>query len=96
MVIQWSPENDCYIVTLPEFDNALTHGDTYAEAARMGKDLIDSFRLWYRQDGKSLPPASIWEGPTPPARQPVDSAARPVRRRPAARTILRKPEDAIA
>ena len=55
MIIQWSVEDVCFIVTLPEFDNAKTHGDTYQEAARMGKELIESFFLWYAQDGKPLP-----------------------------------------
>jgi predicted RNase H-like HicB family nuclease len=39
----------------PEFDDAKTHGDTYEEAVRMGKELIESFFIWYEQDGKSLP-----------------------------------------
>jgi predicted RNase H-like HicB family nuclease len=55
MIIQWSEEDQAFIVTLPEFDCAMTHGDTYEEAVREGKDLIDSFILWYEQDGKTLP-----------------------------------------
>jgi hypothetical protein len=41
MLIRWSDEDDVYIVTLPEFDHAKTHGETYEEAARQGTDLID-------------------------------------------------------
>ena len=55
MLIRWSDEDQCYIVTLPEFDDATTHGKTYQSAARSGADLIDSFVLWYEQDGKPLP-----------------------------------------
>lgn len=55
MVIQWSDEDRCFIVTLPEFDDAKTHGDTYEEAVAMGRDLIESFFIWYEQDGKPLP-----------------------------------------
>jgi predicted RNase H-like HicB family nuclease len=55
MLIQWSDEDEAYIVTLPEFDNAKTHGDTYEEAARQGSDLIESFLMWSAQDGKLLP-----------------------------------------
>jgi len=55
MLIQWSDDDRCFIVTLPEFDDAKTHGDTYEEAVRMGKELIESFFIWYEQDGKSLP-----------------------------------------
>jgi antitoxin HicB len=55
MLIQWSVEDDCFIVTLPEFENARTHGDSYEQAVRMGKELIESFFTWYEQDGKALP-----------------------------------------
>lgn len=55
MLIQWSGDDECFIVTLPEFGDAKTHGDTYEEAVQMGKDLIESFFIWYEQDGKPLP-----------------------------------------
>jgi predicted RNase H-like HicB family nuclease len=55
MLIQWSDKDDAFIVTLPEFDDAKTHGDTYEEAVRQGKDLIESFIMWFGQDGKPLP-----------------------------------------
>jgi predicted RNase H-like HicB family nuclease len=60
MVIQWSEEDKCFIVTLPEFEGAKTHGETYAQAARMGRDLIESFFMWYKQDGKPLPRPNVW------------------------------------
>ena len=55
MLIRWSDKDECYIVTLSEFNHAKTHGDTYEQAAKMGSELIESFILWYRQDGKPLP-----------------------------------------
>jgi antitoxin HicB len=55
MVIRWSDEDEVYIVTLPEFDRAKTHGSTYEKAAKSGRELIESFILWYEQDGKALP-----------------------------------------
>jgi predicted RNase H-like HicB family nuclease len=55
MLIQWSDEDACYIVTLPEFGNAHTHGDTYEKAAKQGRLLIESFVMWHRQDGEALP-----------------------------------------
>ena len=55
MLIQWSDEDDAFIVTLPEFQNAHTHGETYEKAAKQGRLLIESFIMWYRQDGKALP-----------------------------------------
>jgi antitoxin HicB len=55
MVIQWSDEDQAYIVTIPEFPGNLTHGDTYEEAVKQGEDLIESLILWTLQDGKPLP-----------------------------------------
>ena len=55
MVIQWSDVDEVYMVTLPEFDHAKTHGKTYAAAAKQGQLLIESFLMWYQQDGKPLP-----------------------------------------
>ena len=57
MLIQWSDEDEAFIVTLPEFDDAKTHGETYEKAARQGRLLIESFIMWYGQDGKPLPEA---------------------------------------
>jgi predicted RNase H-like HicB family nuclease len=58
MLIRWSDEDKTYIVTLPEFNNAKTHGDTYERAAKMGKELIESFIIWHKQDGEPLPTAN--------------------------------------
>lgn len=55
MVIQWSDEDETFIVTLPEFEGLRTHGDTYEKAVRQGKDLIESCIMWWEQDGKPLP-----------------------------------------
>jgi predicted RNase H-like HicB family nuclease len=60
MIIQWSEEDDAYLVTLPEFNNALTHGNTYEAAARQGRELIESFIIWYEQDGKPLPTPNLF------------------------------------
>ena len=55
MVIQWSDEDRTFIVTLPEFDNLRTHGDTYEQAVRQGKDLIESCIIWWKKDRRPLP-----------------------------------------
>ncbi len=43
MVIQWSEEDKAYIVTVPELPGCKTHGDTYEEAVRNGREVIE---LW--------------------------------------------------
>lgn len=61
MLIQWSQEDQVFMVTLPEFDNARTHGATYEKAVKEGKDLIESCMMWYRQDGRDLPEPSYFD-----------------------------------
>lgn len=43
MVITWSSENNCYLVHLPDFPEQYyrTHGDTYEEAARNGREVLE-------------------------------------------------------
>jgi len=65
MVIQWSDDDQTFIVTLPEFQNAQTHGDSYEEAVKQGRDLIDSFIAWYREDGRDLPEPIRYPAPMP-------------------------------
>jgi len=55
MIIQWSDEDQAYIVAIPEFPGNLTHGATYEEAVKQGEDLIGSLIMWTLQDGKPLP-----------------------------------------
>jgi predicted RNase H-like HicB family nuclease len=41
IVIQWSPVDQVYVASLPEFGPyALTHGETYAEAVRNGEEAL--------------------------------------------------------
>lgn len=61
MVIEWSDEDQAYLVTLPEWagrvNTPTTHGTTYEEAARHGQEVLaDLVDLW-RERG--------WELPTP-------------------------------
>lgn len=43
MIIQWSNEDGVYIVSVPELPGCKTHGETYQEAIKMAKELIE---LW--------------------------------------------------
>lgn len=45
MVIQWSDEDNCFLVALPDFPGSYwrTHGDTYDEALR---HLLMEKKLW--------------------------------------------------
>jgi antitoxin HicB len=55
MVIRWSPEDGCYVVTLPEFGDAKTHGSTYEEAAKAGAEVLELLIETCIEDGEPLP-----------------------------------------
>ena len=40
MVIEWSDEDQLFLVSIPDFPGAHTHGRTRAEAAAMGEEAI--------------------------------------------------------
>lgn len=42
VVIQWSDEDECYVVSLPEWGRSCkTHGDSYEEAARNAREVLE-------------------------------------------------------
>jgi predicted RNase H-like HicB family nuclease len=66
MVIQWSDEDQVFVVSLPEFGpHCKTHGSTYEEAAKMGQEclegLIDAYQAW----GHKLPEPAKFQGTEP-------------------------------
>lgn len=55
MLIQWSDEDASYVVSFPEFPTAHTHGMSYEEAARNGREVLDLLIQTYEREGRSLP-----------------------------------------
>lgn len=56
MVIQWSDEDQVYVVTLPEFGpSCKTHGSTHKEAAKHGSEVLDLLIETYQAEGRPLP-----------------------------------------
>lgn len=57
MVIQWSTEDNLYLVHLPEFpvQQYVTHGSTYEEAAKRGQEVIETLIEVLQEEGKQLP-----------------------------------------
>jgi predicted RNase H-like HicB family nuclease len=53
MVIEWSDEDQLFLVSLPDWPGAHTHGRTRAEAAEMGEEVIALLL-----DGETNPPAA--------------------------------------
>jgi antitoxin HicB len=59
VVIQWSEEDNCYLVALPDFPTKTqiwaTHGDTYEEALKHGLEVMEELILIAQDEGKPLP-----------------------------------------
>ena len=54
--IQWSEEDQKYVVSLPEFGPySHTHGETYAEALKHGEEVLELLIEEYQQQGRPLP-----------------------------------------
>jgi len=54
--IVWSPEDEVYVVSLPQMPGLHTHGATAAEAAEMGEELIANRLAMLRDEGRIVPP----------------------------------------
>jgi len=61
MVIQWSDEDQAYLVTLPEWTDriiggpAVTHGATYEEAVQRGQQALEALIASTHKHGEPLP-----------------------------------------
>jgi predicted RNase H-like HicB family nuclease len=55
MDIQWSDEDNVFIVTVPELPGCKTHGNTYEEAARQGRDAIETWVEASKRLGQPVP-----------------------------------------
>jgi antitoxin HicB len=56
MVLQWSGEDRCYIVTLPAWQNARTHGRTPEDAIRNARDVLALLIDTAIRHGEIIPP----------------------------------------
>jgi antitoxin HicB len=60
MLIEWSAEDQAYLVTLPEWADRVimpvTHGSTYGEAVQHGQEVLELLINSAIQDGEPLPP----------------------------------------
>ncbi|MEH2378803.1 MAG: type II toxin-antitoxin system HicB family antitoxin [Nostoc sp.] len=61
MVIQWSEEDDCFLVGFPDFQGQRwrTHGDTYELAVVNGIEALESLIIAYEAVGDPLPEPTV-------------------------------------
>ena len=56
IIIQWSQEDNCFVVSLPEWGEFChTHGDTYQEALDNAQEVLEMLIESCLQDGETLP-----------------------------------------
>ena len=64
MVIQWSDEDQAYLVTLPEWaDRVLgpvSHGDTYEQAIKNGQEALEALVVSAQKHSESLPSPQVY------------------------------------
>lgn len=61
MVIQWSDEDNCFLVGFPDFPGQTwrTHGDTYESAVVNGTEALESLIMAYETTDEPLPQPTI-------------------------------------
>jgi putative transcriptional regulator len=59
MEIEWSPEDEVFVVSFPDAPGVMTHGATRDEAAAMGEDAIITWLTGLRDACLPVPPPSI-------------------------------------
>lgn len=66
MIIQWSEEDQAYIVSFPEWEAhgliGHTHDETYAEAVRKGQEVLRMLIDSAHAEGEQLPRPHIFAG----------------------------------
>jgi antitoxin HicB len=55
IIIHWSPEDNLFIASLPEFPNCSTHGKTYEEALQNAKEVLELLVETCKELGDPLP-----------------------------------------
>ena len=61
IVIQWSDDDQVYVVSLPEWGDLVhTHGDTYEEALQRGRELLELLIQSRRDRNETLPEPRVF------------------------------------
>ena len=58
IIIQWSDEDNCFVVFLPEFETVMqpvTHGETYEEAVQNAQEVLELLVESALEAGQPLP-----------------------------------------
>ena len=67
MLIEWSDDDQVFVVTLPEFPCNRTHGTSYEAAARNGQEVLDLLIETWETEGRPLPAPCYFVSDSVPA-----------------------------
>jgi antitoxin HicB len=63
LLIQWSDEDQLYLVTLPEFSQIAmqpsTYGHTYEDAVKNAQEAIEGYLAYYEGNGLAIPTPNV-------------------------------------
>jgi len=69
IVIEWSEEDQAYVVILPEWSDQYAmpvgDGETYEEALASARDALETFIQFAKEDGKPLPQPRMYAASAP-------------------------------
>ena len=55
LVVTWSPEDDAFVVDVPELPGCMAHGDTPADAVAHAQDAISLWLEMAKDMGRPIP-----------------------------------------
>ncbi|MCC0176666.1 type II toxin-antitoxin system HicB family antitoxin [Waterburya agarophytonicola K14] len=61
IVIQWSQKDNCFVASLPEWNNQNTHGESYEQALDKAQQVLAYLIKSSLSQGKSLPKARTFQ-----------------------------------
>jgi predicted RNase H-like HicB family nuclease len=61
MIIEWEPQGQVFVVTVPELRGCMTHGETYEEAVQQGQDAIESWLDARTAREAAIPPPRYYD-----------------------------------
>ncbi len=64
IVIQWSQKDNCFVASLPEWDNYNTHGESYEKALDNAQEILTSLIESFISQGQPLPEAKTFQMPS--------------------------------
>jgi len=67
MEVEWSPEDEVFVVSFPDAPGVMTHGATREEAVAQGEDAIITWLTAHRDAGLAVAPPSVTARTTPAA-----------------------------